>query len=159
MEKQRTPAFGKIEAIFHNSVTAWIVLSVSLVLTAAAWFVANNFVNERAHDRFIFQVDDLESAIKQRMIAYESLLRGGIGLFHSSNHVDRTEWAAYVENLDIEEYFPGIGGGYDMYSNAVRREAMEKARDTGQAVISGKVTLVQETNEDVSRVLDVFAFV
>tara|TARA_R110000787_G_scaffold23762_3_gene67750 strand:+ start:167601 stop:170330 length:2730 start_codon:yes stop_codon:yes gene_type:complete len=204
MEKQRTPAFGKIEAIFHNSVTAWIVLSVSLVLTAAAWFVANNFVNERAHDRFIFQVDDLESAIKQRMIAYESLLRGGIGLFHSSNHVDRTEWAAYVENLDIEEYFPGIGGfgfsrwiqpadkaafeesirqegftdfkikpdgardayssiqflepfdwrnqrafGYDMYSNAVRREAMEKARDTGQAVISGKVTLVQETNEDV----------
>ncbi len=195
---------GKIDAIFHNSFTAWIVLSVSLVLTAAAWYVANNFVNERAHDRFVFQVDDLETAIKQRMLEYESVLRGGVGLFHSSKNVDRSEWAAYVENIDIEAYFPGLRGfgysqwitpaeknafeesvrnegfpdfkikpegtrdayssilflepfdwrnqrafGYDMYSNEVRREAMQKARDSGNAVISGKVTLVQETNEDV----------
>ncbi|MBI5919400.1 MAG: CHASE domain-containing protein [Nitrosomonadales bacterium] len=34
--------------------------------------------------------------------------------------------------------------GYDMYSDSVRREAMERARDEGGAVLSGKVTLVQE---------------
>lgn len=34
--------------------------------------------------------------------------------------------------------------GYDMYSEAVRREAMARARDSGRAVMSGKVTLVQE---------------
>lgn len=39
--------------------------------------------------------------------------------------------------------------GYDMYSNAVRREAMDRARLTGQASTSGKITLVQETNQDV----------
>jgi len=39
--------------------------------------------------------------------------------------------------------------GYDMYSEPVRREAMSRARDTGQTAISGKVTLVQETTEDV----------
>jgi CHASE1-domain containing sensor protein/signal transduction histidine kinase len=39
--------------------------------------------------------------------------------------------------------------GYDMYSEPVRREAMERARDTGGIAVSGKVTLVQETDKDV----------
>jgi PAS domain S-box-containing protein len=34
--------------------------------------------------------------------------------------------------------------GYDIFSDPVRRAAMEKARDTGAAVASGKLTLVQE---------------
>lgn len=39
--------------------------------------------------------------------------------------------------------------GFDMYSDPVRREAMERARDTGRPALSGKVTLVQETSTDV----------
>ena len=38
--------------------------------------------------------------------------------------------------------------GYDMYTEPVRRCAMEKARDTGEATLSGKVILVQETGTD-----------
>ncbi|MGH8854834.1 MAG: CHASE domain-containing protein [Telluria sp.] len=34
--------------------------------------------------------------------------------------------------------------GYDMYSEPVRRAAMERARDSGMAALSGKVVLVQE---------------
>jgi len=37
--------------------------------------------------------------------------------------------------------------GYDMYSEPVRREAMERARDTGLPTLTGKVLLVQEINE------------
>jgi len=39
--------------------------------------------------------------------------------------------------------------GYDMYTEPVRRKAMEAARDWDVAMLSGKVTLVQETNKDV----------
>ena len=39
--------------------------------------------------------------------------------------------------------------GYDMFSEPVRRVAMERARDTNAAVLSGKVVLVQETGTDV----------
>ncbi|MBC8191301.1 MAG: CHASE domain-containing protein [Candidatus Marinimicrobia bacterium] len=39
--------------------------------------------------------------------------------------------------------------GYDMFSEPVRREAMERARDMDIAALSGKITLVQETGEDV----------
>lgn len=39
--------------------------------------------------------------------------------------------------------------GYDMYSEPTRRAAMERARDTGAAAVSGRVTLLQETRKDV----------
>jgi PAS domain S-box-containing protein len=39
--------------------------------------------------------------------------------------------------------------GYDMFSEPTRRAAMERARDSGSAALSGKVTLVQETETDV----------
>lgn len=39
--------------------------------------------------------------------------------------------------------------GYDMFSEPIRRQAMEQARDTGQPVLSGKVTLVQEDDNKV----------
>lgn len=39
--------------------------------------------------------------------------------------------------------------GYDMFSESVRRKAMERARDTGKPSISGKIFLVQETEEDI----------
>jgi CHASE1-domain containing sensor protein len=39
--------------------------------------------------------------------------------------------------------------GYDMFSEPVRRKAMEAARDSGRAALSGKVLLMQETDEDI----------
>jgi len=39
--------------------------------------------------------------------------------------------------------------GYDMFSEPVRRKAMEHARDYDIATLSGKVLLVQETNKDI----------
>ena len=39
--------------------------------------------------------------------------------------------------------------GFDMFSEPVRRAAMEQARDTHRTALSGKVTLVQEIDEDV----------
>ena len=39
--------------------------------------------------------------------------------------------------------------GYDMFSEPVRRAAMEQARDSGAPALSGKVELVQETGKEV----------
>jgi len=38
--------------------------------------------------------------------------------------------------------------GYDVYSEPIRRAAMDFARDTGEAALTGKVELVQETGTD-----------
>ena len=39
--------------------------------------------------------------------------------------------------------------GYDMFSNPIRRAAMERARDTGHPALSGRVTLVQEAETQI----------
>ena len=39
--------------------------------------------------------------------------------------------------------------GFDMFTEATRRAAMEHARDSGETTLSGRVTLVQETNQDI----------
>lgn len=39
--------------------------------------------------------------------------------------------------------------GFDMFAEPVRRAAMERARDSGQVAISGKVRLMQESDTDV----------
>lgn len=64
------------------------------------------------------------------------------------------EFAIWPEE-EREEHFPIVflepadrrnhtAIGYDMFTDPVRRAAMERARDTGTAATSGKVTLVQE---------------
>ena len=39
--------------------------------------------------------------------------------------------------------------GFDMWSEPTRREAMARARESGKPALSGKVTLVQETDKDM----------
>ena len=51
----------------------------------------------------------------------------------------------YLEPLD-ERNRAAIG--FDMFTDAVRREAMERARDMGEPAASGKVVLVQEIDAD-----------
>jgi CHASE1-domain containing sensor protein len=48
---------------------------------------------------------------------------------------------AYVEPLTGNELALGV----DLASDAIRRSALERARDTGAIAISGRVELVQET--------------
>ncbi|MBF0612376.1 MAG: response regulator [Magnetococcales bacterium] len=184
--------------------TAWIILVTSLFLTVLAWWLTDHYVIHRGRDRFHFQTEEIASAIQRRMVEYQALLYGCLGVFQASDHVSRQEFATYIQNLRLSQYFPGIQGigyskvvppqekashirevrsegfpayrlwpmgereiytsiiylepftgrnlraiGYDMFSEPIRREAMERARDTGQLATSGMVTLVQETQVDV----------
>ncbi len=188
----------------HTGIVAWVVLAVSVVITVAGWAISSAYVQQRANDRFHYLVESTSQSIAKRMQEYEQVLRGGIGLFKASSHVDRSEWREYVSTLLIDTYWPGIQGigfaemirpdelqahekrvraegfpqyrvkpvgerdlyssiiylepfssrnlrafGYDMYSNSIRREAMQRACSTGEPAISGRVTLVQETSQDV----------
>lgn len=61
---------------------------------------------------------------------------------------DRAEYHAivFLEPLDVRNQ---QAIGYDMYSQETRRNAMNIARESGRPALTGKVTLVQEIDEDV----------
>jgi signal transduction histidine kinase len=63
---------------------------------------------------------------------------------------ERDEYTSilYLEPLD-ERNKRAIG--YDMFSDPVRRAAMEQARDTGEPTASGRVQLIQDSGTDESR--------
>ena len=181
----------------------WVTLATSLLLTVLAWWFAESNNERFAKVRFESRAQKIEATIRERLLAYELVLRGGVGLFLASDHVNRQGWRTYVENLKIGLHYPGIQGigfsqrvlprnkaehmrriraegfprytlwpegqrdeytaiiylepfdwrnrrafGFDMFSEPVRHAAMERARDTSEPQISGKIILVQETEED-----------
>jgi diguanylate cyclase (GGDEF)-like protein/PAS domain S-box-containing protein len=64
---------------------------------------------------------------------------------HPAGPRERYSAIVYLEPFDLRNQ---RAFGYDMYSQSVRREAMQRAIDTGEAALSGRVTLVQETGVD-----------
>lgn len=63
-----------------------------------------------------------------------------------------SETRAFYTSIVYLEPFTGRNlraFGYDMYTDPVRRAAMEAARDRNEASLSGRVTLVQENGTDV----------
>ncbi|MEO9872036.1 CHASE domain-containing protein [Ekhidna sp.] len=102
-----TPWFVKI---FHNRVTAWAILAISLTLTVSAALISVYYAGKAAEERFSARANEIEEGIKTRMISYEQALRGGVGLFNSRKDVTRAEFREYVESLSISENLPGIQG-------------------------------------------------
>ena len=183
----------------------WVVLLVGFSTTFVVWHISNRHIAEHTQDRFDTRAAQIVTAVEQRMLAYEQVLRGGVGLLRAQPTVTRQQWHEYVDNLNLPQNYPGIqnfaldlpipaaeknahiakvrseghpeysispaqperpvyhslvyvepfGGrnlrafGFDMYTNPVRREAMNRAIDLGLPSVSGAVKLAQETNVDV----------
>ncbi len=188
----------------HGMLWAQITLGVMLMATVFAYYTVWHANEKAAQNQFDIRVAQVADAIEKRMVAYNQVLHGGLGLLKASNTVSRAEWHEYVTALDLKTLFPGIQGlgyaefvtpenrlayeesirqegfedfsirppgdreiyssitflepfdlrnqqafGYDMYSQVVRRDAMNQARDSGRAALSARVTLVQEILDDV----------
>ncbi len=136
------------------------------------------------------------------MTTHLAMLQGVAGYFTASRYVERDEFRAYAEALELERRHPGVLGigysrrfkpqeraavesemrqqgfadfkiwpdalrteyhtivyleplnernrvaiGYDMHTDQERAAAMDHARDTGEPIATGPVTLVQEIDE------------
>lgn len=65
--------------LLHSTITAWIVLTCSLLLTLLGWYITDAYARQRALDRFDFKVEEARLAITKRMQEHEQLLPGADG--------------------------------------------------------------------------------
>src|SRR2546425_294002 len=84
---------------------------------------------------------------EERDALIDSLRRRGLKDFHIWPEQTRSEYHSiiYLEPLDRRNK---AAIGYDMFTEPVRRAAMERARDTGLPAASGRVMLVQEIDPE-----------
>ena len=159
-------------AIRHATVA--VVAFASFALSGFAWREARDQALNEEGLRFELRVQEIAGALRNRILDYEQVLKGAVALFHASQKVERDEWATYVRALDLQASYPGIRAigyarverarapityvepgdtpnaraiGFDLFSDPVRRAALERARDTGEPVLSAPVQLLRDTGE------------
>lgn len=179
-----------------------VIIGISISFFVG-WFI-DQYYKEKERLQFETLSSEITILVKNRMAAYEQVLKSGVGLFNASDSVTRKEWNLFVKEQKLNQNFKGIQGlgyseivlpqnrqnyeqkirkegfpnfkikpdgrrklytsitylepfddrnqrafGYDMFSEKTRREAMTKAMQSGEAALSGKITLLQEYDTDI----------
>ena len=132
---------------------------VALLRAGTGLFAASVSVEPDEFHRFANQLDlpnhypgiqgigfSLKLQPEERKEAIEQMRKAGLPDFRIWPEGDRPEYHTiiYLEPSDRRNQ---AAIGFDMTTEPIRRAAMERARDTGAAVASGRVTLVQEIEE------------
>jgi PAS domain S-box-containing protein len=194
-----------------HSRRSWLPLLVALTLMAGLggwigwqWHVQEQRSKVEQEQRFTFAVDDIEHTLRERMRAYEMVLRGLAGVVAGSDLVTVDDWARAADQLQLQDFYPGIQAvalsrhatpetiddmieqirasgrerfrmyptgeraeyvvvdyihptdwrnrrvlGFDLFSEATRREAIINTRNSGNPVLTGPLRLKQETEQNV----------
>ncbi len=138
-----------------------LVVHAQLLQSCSAFFAASDTVTEKEWGKFIesLKINQNLPGIqgtgyslyipKDKLIQHiQSFRQNG---FPNYNVIPEGDREIYTSVIYLQP-FSGrnlLAFGYDMFSEPVRRKAMELSRDSNYAVLSGKVLLVQETNKDV----------
>jgi CHASE1-domain containing sensor protein len=96
-----------IERAGRLHIVHWIVISLSLVITVAAW----QLVERRAADRFARYTSQVIELVTERMGKYEDALWGGVSVIYAKGgDIDHPDWKIYADSLRIDSKYPGING-------------------------------------------------
>jgi len=176
----------------------WLILSLSIILTVAAWYFSSEQVKQKVSERFERESLQVVEQLKERITLYEQALWGAAAFHYANDHkIDNLKWKKYAESLHIDKTYPGINGigiiynikpkqlnsylnkerayrdnyaihpvhqqseywpityiepvnlnekavGLDVAFETNRYTAIKKARDSGLAMLTGPITLVQD---------------
>jgi len=140
----------------HASIESRLETYTALLRAGTGLFAASQPVEENEFRSFVSALDLAEHypgvqgigfAIRlkpdEKAALVEARKREGLSDFHVWPESDRDEYHStiYMEPFDKRNQ---AALGYDMFTEAVRRAAMERARDTRLPAASGRVALVQE---------------
>ncbi|WP_407295579.1 CHASE domain-containing protein [Stutzerimonas zhaodongensis] len=120
----------------------WLPLVVTLALMFGLggwvgwqWHVQETRVRAEQAQRFNLAVNDVESTLRERMRAYEMVLRGLAGLFVGSDTVGPQDWNRASDQLQLQDFYPGIQAlGMARYARQENLAALlAQIRDSGRS--------------------------
>jgi two-component sensor histidine kinase/CHASE1-domain containing sensor protein len=140
----------------------WAVIAVFLIASVVTFFVWK-YESSQNHKVGVAQFSSASAVFKEDLLntmrAYELFLRSGVGLFQTADDVTRDEWHRYVNDLNLQENFPGIQGvsynavlktreEFDRFAEEVRQNDWPKfdARPEGIRPLYAPVLLLEPLN-------------
>lgn len=95
---------------------ALLVTVLTLMGLSIVWQMLQQSREQNLRDIFVHESHRITTKVDERMSAYGQILRSAAGLFAASGKVERAEWAAFVEKLDLDQSYRGIQGvGFSLY--------------------------------------------
>ena len=94
----------------------WLVLTLGFIATFVGWQAVRDDDTSDTAVKFEAEVVGHITAIQNRMLAYEQILRAGVAFTNSSDEVTRQEWKTFVDNLRVQKNYPGtLGYAYSIF--------------------------------------------
>lgn len=88
-----------------------MVISLSVILTLAAWYISKTQIESKIEQRFEFQTSQLLALVSERMAHYEDALQSGVAVISSHNYnLNNTIWKRFTDALKLDERYLGING-------------------------------------------------
>src|SRR5262245_33298366 len=130
--------------------------SIALLRAGTGLFAASDWVDAHEFEEFVQQIELQKNYPGIQGIGFSQRLRpeekaAAVATMKKSGFPDFKVWPTdshseyhaiiYLQPMDNRNH---VAIGYDMFTEPVRRQAMEIARDTGTPTASGRVVLVQE---------------
>jgi diguanylate cyclase (GGDEF)-like protein/PAS domain S-box-containing protein len=84
------------------------VASMGLLFAFAFWDVAHSSEELAQRLQFERRVAETTAEVESHLADYQSLLRGGAGLFAAAEGASRVEWHDFVQQLAIADFNPGM---------------------------------------------------
>jgi PAS domain S-box-containing protein len=116
---------------------ALAVLVGSLVLVFATWESVRQRELRAAETEFATETGEVADLLRQRLVHYELVTRGGAALFASVARPTPAQWASYVEGMNIDERFPAVVGlGFAAYvDNGRIVDLQQEWREAGNGLL------------------------
>ena len=116
----------------HSKWAAWGILATSLILTAMAWRLSNQYLHQRAQDRFAFRTGQVRDAIATRMGHYEHVLRTGAVVRSTFRDSSMRQWNEFIASQNLRQHYSGIQAvGLSHWVTRDRREEFVTAMRLG----------------------------
>lgn len=158
--EQDQSRFQKSVQEIQDNIRLRVQTSVALLRAATGLFAASDSVKIGEFDSFVRQIELQKNYPGIYGIGFSrrftrDQLPAVITDMRRSGFPDFKVWPAYARDeyhailyLQPQNERNRFAIGYDMFTEAVRREAMTRARDTGAPAAAGRVTLIQEERAD-----------
>lgn len=160
-ERRALERFKYVAAEIHDRVANSMQSNEQILRGAAGLFAASKDVTREKWRAYVTHLELSKNFPGIQAVGFARILRreeldshvlevraAGFPGYAVRPQGDRASYSTilYIEPFDVRNQ---RAFGYDMFSEPVRRAAMEQARDTGRPAVSGRVRLLQEDQQDV----------